>query len=105
MAGPRIVNTLWPNWEDATNGQAQTGWTTQDQAEEPTGPYTGLLDAAANIADPGLMNATFQRRMLVETPASVGDYPSVRDQVVDGERQLYAAARNSRPNQFHIPTR
>lgn len=82
MAGPRIVNTLWPNWEDVSHGQAQTGWTTADQAEEPLGPYGGLLAAAIELSQTAMMNATFQRRMLVESSAVSGDFSSVRDQVV-----------------------
>lgn len=82
MPGPRIVNTIWPNWVDENGKQAQTGWTLGDQSPVSGGIYDPLLDAATSLTHCGIRNCTIQYKIEAVTTPDTGDFNSVQDQAV-----------------------
>ena len=97
MAGPRIVNILWPNWIDENQKGCQTGWTLGDQSPESLGPYAALMDAAAAISVAGMRGVTIQFRIVRDADPSTGVFGSVRDQA------LFEFASENYTKQIAIP--
>jgi hypothetical protein len=82
MAAPRLVNAIYPNWIDVLNGQAQTGWTFQDQSPGATPLFFHLVTTAAALSVCGINDCTQQvKQTFAQSPTS-GLYGTVRDQAV-----------------------
>jgi hypothetical protein len=82
VAPPVMVNGLWLNWIDTNNHQSAGLWTTQDQSQLVTGPYTSLITASKNLSCMGVFAAMLQVRKDIAATPVVGPYSTFEDQAV-----------------------